>query len=202
MTKRLGPRGWPSRPSTKRGAAGTLDRQDAEKLDQPARRGEAVDVDDEGGEDDRGDVADALDGIEMVGPGQRPIGLHQHFFQVFLACIGVAELADVIADQLLSQAAGQRGHRGAGLLQQRGDVALGQVGDVGQVAVGSGGEELGGGKAMDQFEHPAGGDVLDQQAQFGKGQVQQMMELIDEAGALADDGLEPAGDLAEDAQLQ
>jgi hypothetical protein len=55
---------------------------------------------------------------------------------------------------------------------------------------------------MDQFEDPAGGDVLDQQAQFGKGQVQEMMELIDEAGALADDGLEPAGNLTKDTLLE
>jgi hypothetical protein len=43
----------------------------------------------------------------MVGFGQRPVGLDQHFFQVFLACADVAELADVIADQFLGQAAGQ-----------------------------------------------------------------------------------------------
>ena len=50
---------------------------------------------------------------------------------------------------------------------------------------------------MDEFEDPAGGDVLGEQGQFGKGQGEQMMELVDQAGALADDGLESSGDLAE-----
>ena len=54
----------------------------------------------------------------------------------------------------------------------------------------------------DQFEDPAGGDVLDQQGQFGEGEGQQVMELVDQPGALADDGLQPAGDLAQEPQLR
>jgi hypothetical protein len=39
---------------------------------------------------------------------------------------------------------------------------------------------------------PAGGEVLGEQGQLGEAQGQQVMELVDEAGALADDGLEAA----------
>ncbi len=63
------------------------------------------------------------------------------------------------------------------------------------------GEEWGGGVAVDEFEDPAGGEVLDEQGQFGEGQGEQVVELVDEAGALADGGLESAGDLAEGAEL-
>ena len=55
---------------------------------------------------------------------------------------------------------------------------------------------------MDEFEDPARGDVLDEQGEFGEAQSEQVMKLVDEAGALADDGLEPAGDLAEQALLE
>ena len=54
---------------------------------------------------------------------------------------------------------------------------------------------------MDEFEDPAGGEVLGEQGQFGEGQGEQVMELVDETGALADDGLEPAGDLAKRAEF-
>ena len=60
---------------------------------------------------------------------------------------------------------------------------------------------MGGGVALHEFEDPADGNILDEQCQFGKGQGEQLVELVDEAGALADGGLEPSGDLAERAQL-
>ena len=59
----------------------------------------------------------------------------------------------------------------------------------------------GGGVAVDEFEDPAGGEVLGEQGQFGEGEGEQVVELVDEAGALADDGLEAAGDLAEGAEF-
>jgi hypothetical protein len=51
---------------------------------------------------------------------------------------------------------------------------------------------------VDQLEHPAQGDVLNQQGQLGEGQGEEVVELVDEAGALAGGGLESAGDLAQD----
>jgi hypothetical protein len=54
---------------------------------------------------------------------------------------------------------------------------------------------------VQQLQDPADGDILGEQGQLGEGQDQHVMELIDEAGALANNGLEPAGDLAKDAQL-
>ena len=57
------------------------------------------------------------------------------------------------------------------------------------------------GIAVHQFEDPAGGDIPGEQGQLGEGQGQQMMELVEETGALADDGLQSSGDLAEDAEL-
>ena len=59
---------------------------------------------------------------------------------------------------------------------------------------------MGGGVAVDEFEHPAGGDVLDEQGEFGEGEREQVVELVDEPGALADYGLEAAGDLPDGAQ--
>ena len=55
---------------------------------------------------------------------------------------------------------------------------------------------------MDEFEDPARGEVLRQEGKLGEGQREQTMELIDQPGALADDGLESPGDLAEGAGLQ
>ena len=52
------------------------------------------------------------------------------------------------------------------------------------------------------IEDPAGGEIFREQGQLGEGESEQVMELVDQARALADDGLEPAGDLAEDAKLQ
>ena len=66
----------------------------------------------------------------------------------------------------------------------------------------AGGEERRGGIAVDEFEDPAGGEVLDEQGEFGEGQGEEMMELVDEPGALADDGLESAGDLAEECAVR
>ena len=80
-------------------------------------------------------------------------------------------------------------------------MLVGQVGDGGEVVGAGGGEEGGGGVAVDEFEDPAERDVLDEQGEFGEGQGQQVVELVDQAGALPDGGLEAAGDLAEDAQL-
>ena len=62
------------------------------------------------------------------------------------------------------------------------------------------GRGVGRGIAVDQFEDPAGGEVLGEQGEFGEGKGEQVVELVDEPGALADDGLEVAGDLAEGAE--
>jgi len=70
-------------------------------------RREAVDVENESGEDGGGDVADAFDGVEMVWRGQPLIGLNHLVFQPFLASLDVAQLADLIADEFLLQVANQ-----------------------------------------------------------------------------------------------
>jgi hypothetical protein len=54
---------------------------------------------------------------------------------------------------------------------------------------------------VDQLQHPAGGEVLGQQGQLGEGQGEQLMELVEQAGALADDRLEASGDVAQGAEL-
>ena len=95
---------------------------------------------------------------------------------------------------------GQRSDRSAGILEQRGDVLVGQVGDVGRGRRGGRARQLGGGIAVEQFEDPAEGDVLDEQGQFGKGQRQEMVELVDRAGCVAGRwlgvGWRPAGAFA------
>ena len=113
----------------------------------------------------------------------------------------VAELAHLITDEFGEGRVVERGDGSAGVFEQRFDMLVGQVGNGGEVRGRRGGEELGGGIALDEFEDPADGDVLDEECQFGKGQGEQLMELVDEAGALADGGLESSGDLAERAQL-
>ncbi len=55
---------------------------------------------------------------------------------------------------------------------------------------------------MDEFEDPARRNVLDEQSEFGESEGEQVVQLIDEACALAYDGLEAAGDLAQDAQFE
>jgi hypothetical protein len=38
---------------------------------------------------------------------------------------------------------------------------------------------------------------VDEEGEFGEGAGEELVELVDESGALANDGLEPRGDLAE-----
>ena len=89
-----------------------------------------------------------------------------------------------------------------GLFEQRRELSLGQIGDGGEIGGCGLGQTRSAGIAVDQFENPAGGDILGEQGEFGEGQGQQMMELVDEACALADDGLKSSGDLAEDAEFE
>ncbi len=109
---------------------------------------------------------------------------------------GVAELADLVAQQLLDGRAVQGGDGGAGVFEQGGDLGVRQVRDIGEVGGRCLGEAWGGGEAVDEFEDPCGGEVLGEEGEFGEGEGEQVVELVDEAGALADDGLESAGDLA------
>ena len=197
MTKRRGERAWPSRSTP----LDSLDGQDAEVGDQLAGRLEAVDVEDEGGQHGGGDGADAGDGVEVVGLRQGAVGGNQQVFQAFLPGGGVAELADVVAHQFLDGRAGQGGDGASGVFEQRGDLGVGQIRDVGEVCWRCLGEARGGGEAVDEFEDPSGGEVLGAQGEFGEGEGEEVVELVDESGALADDGLEAAGDLAQGAEF-
>ena len=104
---------------------------------------EAVDVEDEGGEDGGGDGADAGDGVEVVGVGQGAIGGNQQVFQAFLPGADVAELADLVADQF-----GDGRRRSARRSEARacsssgGDVLVGQIGDGGEVVRRGRGQQL------------------------------------------------------------
>ena len=121
-------------------AAADLDGEHAEVGDELARGGEAVDVEDEGGEDGGGDGADARDGVEVVGPGAGRDRPQSAGFPGVFAGPGIAELSDLIAHQFLDGRPGQRGDRGAGVVEQGGDVPVGEVGDGGEVVGGGGGE--------------------------------------------------------------
>src|SRR5262249_4861571 len=131
---------------------------------------------------------------------QGAIRRNQKPLQALLPGAGVTQLADLVADQLLDGRAGQRGDRGARLPQQRGDLPVGQVRDAGQVVLGGGPEPRGGGVAVEQLEDPARRQVLDEQGQLGEGQGQQVVQLVDQAGALPYRGLQPRGDLTQGAQ--
>ncbi|HYT87785.1 MAG TPA: hypothetical protein VEL76_03605 [Gemmataceae bacterium] len=82
-----------------------------------------------------------------------------------------------------------------------GDVPVGELGDIGEVGRRGCGEQPRGGVAVDQLQHPDGGEVLGEQGQLGEGQRAQVRELVEQARALADDGLEAAGDLAQTAEF-
>ena len=45
-----------------------------------------------------------------------------------------------------------------------------------------------------------GREVLGEQGEFGEGQGEQVVKLVEQTGALADDRLQPAGDLAQGAE--
>ncbi len=49
------------------------------------------------------------------------------------------------------------------MLEECGDVLVGQIGDGGEVRGRGGGQQPRGGIAVDEFEHPAGGDIFDEQ---------------------------------------
>jgi len=77
-----------------------------------------------------------------------------------------------------------------------------QIGNIAQVGFGGGGESSRGGVAAEQFEYPTGAEILDEDGQFGKGTDEELMELIDQSGALPGDGLESSGDLSELAEFE
>lgn len=137
----------------------------------------------------------------MIRLGQGAIGGNQQGFQAFLPGADVAELPRLIAHQLLDGRAAQRTDRDAGGVEQRLKLGVRQVGDVLKIIGGCLGQERRGGVAVDEFEDPAGGDVLDEQGEFGEGESKEMVELVDEPRALPDDGLESAGDLAQGAKF-
>ena len=70
----------PPRLAVASNAAGHLEGQHAEGGDEFVGTVEAVDVEEEGREHGGGDGADARDGVEVVGLGQRPIGLESAGF--------------------------------------------------------------------------------------------------------------------------
>jgi hypothetical protein len=96
----------------------------------------------------------------VVGFGQLTVRRDQKPLQALLPGGAVAELADLILDQLRDDRAGQRGDRGARVFEQRPDVPGGQVGDGVEVLRRGGRQERRGGVAVDQLQHPALGDVL------------------------------------------
>ena len=87
------------------------------------------------------------------------------------------------------------------MLEQHVDVPVGQVRDVVEIAGSSTAKQLSRRVAMDQFEHPAHGNVLDEQGKFGKAEREEVVELIDQPRALPHDGLQSASNLAQRSQL-
>ena len=171
-------------------AGADFDRHGAEIGDELVGGVEAVDVENESGENGGGDFAEAGDGVEMVGLGESAIGVDQGIFQAQLTCPHVAQLADLVAHELGDGVVVERSDGGVRVFEKRVDVLVGQIGNLPDVVGGGRGEKLGGGIAIAKVEDPAGGDVLDEQREFGKGQREKMVELIDEARALAHDGLQ------------
>jgi len=80
-------------------------------------------------------------------------------------------------------------------------VLVGQIGNLFQRGGTRVGQLGGGGIAVEQGEDPAGAQVVDDEGQLGESPGQEVVQLIDEARVLARLGFEPAGDLAEQAQL-
>src|SRR5262249_37093733 len=178
-----------------------LDRQRAEVRDQLGRGGEPVDVEDERRQNGGGDGADARDGRQVVVRRQRVVGVDQQVFQAFLPRAGVAQLAHLVADEFLHGRAALRRDGRPGVFQQRLDLVVGQIRDVAQGAGGSRGRARGGRVPVDELQDPPAGQILDEQRELWERESEQVMELVDEARALADDGLEAAGDLAQRPQL-
>src|ERR1700722_7825213 len=72
---------WPAWLAVAVNATADLDRAHTEVGHEFARRGEALDVHDEGSKDGRGDGADAVHGVEVIGHGQAAIGSKPRAFQ-------------------------------------------------------------------------------------------------------------------------
>jgi hypothetical protein len=100
--------------------AGRFRRQRAEGRDPLPGRVKPADVEDEGGEDGRGNGPDAGDGVEVVRTREGSPGGHEQRFQAFLPGLDGAEVADPVADQFLRGRAGERADRGPRVVEQRG----------------------------------------------------------------------------------
>ena len=103
--KRLGPLGVA-------GAGGDVEDahpgRDAACRNEPWSERQQERLDAGGGEDGRGDIAEAGDGGEAVVVGKLPIGGNEQGFEAFLPGAGVADLADLIADQFVGDGPVQR----------------------------------------------------------------------------------------------
>ena len=89
-----------------------------------------------------------------------------------------------------------------GVFEQRRHLGIRQIRDGSEVGGRRCGEALGGGVALDEFEDPAGGEILGAQGEFGEGQGEQVVELVEEARALADNSLEPTGHRTQSTQFE
>jgi hypothetical protein len=159
--------------------------------------GVCIDIGDEGGEDAGGHFTEALDGVEVVRLGQVAIGRNQQVFQAFLPGRAITHLPHLVADQLIGQRTMKRADRIASAIEQLSDAFVRQVRnrfEVGDLGVS---QAPGGWVAVNEFEHPAGRDVLDLHRQFGVGAGQELVQLVDEPGALFHQRLQAQGDLAE-----
>src|SRR5262249_37882280 len=109
------------------------------------------------------------------------------------------ELADLLANQLRGRGAVERGDRRAGQVEERGPVLVGERGDGSEGGGGGRGRQPGGGGAGEGGEDPPGREGRGGAGAAWGGEV---VEVVDQAGALADDGREAAGDLAEAAEFE
>jgi hypothetical protein len=80
-------------------------------------------------------------------------------------------------------------------------VLVGQIRDSREVSRCRCGQKLRSWVAIKQFKYPTLRDVREEESQYGKAQSQEMMQLVDQAGALANGSLKSARDLTQQSQL-
>ena len=174
--------------------------KDPEIADEVVGTGEAVDVDDLGGEDGGGGAADAGDGdqLAVAGRGQIGEGGVEQYTHVLLGVFAVPHFGDEGADQRAGDIAPERTDRRLGRLVQGLGRLLGQIGNVLHRSEPRLGDRFRVGIFVEQIQDPGGSEIVGQGGEFGKNAGHEIVQAVNGASGLPDLGLESASDLVQE----
>jgi len=140
--------------------------EDAEIGHQLVGGGEAIDIDDLGGEHRSRGIADTGDRCDWAGDWQSVVGLDQEFFETVLGGPALLELADQGANQFFGHFSGECANAALGQGAERIGFFQAQMRNGHERCILGPAEFVGCGVLLQQVEHPSGGQIRNDAGQF------------------------------------